>query len=38
MVDVLRPLDLMIWLPALFLLGLLTIGLLFAFVAGCDRV
>lgn len=30
--------DLAIWLPALFLLGLLTMGLIFAFVAGCERV
>ena len=30
--------DLTIWLPAVFLLGLLTMGLMFAFVAGCDRV
>jgi hypothetical protein len=30
--------DLAVWLPALFLLGLVTIGLLFAFVAGCERV
>jgi hypothetical protein len=26
------------WLPALFLLGLVTMSLLFAFVAGCARV
>ena len=30
--------NLVIWLPTLFLLGLATIGLLFAFVAACDRV
>jgi hypothetical protein len=30
--------DLVIWLPALFLLGLLTMGLVFAFLAGCERV
>jgi hypothetical protein len=30
--------DLTIWLPALFLLGLVGFGLLFAFVAGCARV
>jgi hypothetical protein len=30
--------DLMIWLPSLFLLGLVAMGLMFAFVAGCDRV
>ena len=27
-----------VWLPALFFLGLATMGLLFAFVAGCERV
>src|SRR5262245_53957808 len=26
------------WLPVLFLLGLATMGLIFAFVAGCERV
>jgi hypothetical protein len=30
--------DLAVWLPALFLLGLATMGLLFAFVAACDKV
>ena len=30
--------DLTIWLPALFVLGLVTLGLLFAFVYACDRV
>jgi hypothetical protein len=30
--------DLGIWLPALFLLGLLTLGVLFAFVYACERV
>ena len=30
--------DLMIWLPALFLLGLLTLAILFAFVYACDWV
>jgi len=30
--------NLVIWLPALFILGLVTMGLLFAFVAACDRV
>jgi hypothetical protein len=29
---------LMIWLPAMFLLGLATLGLLFAFVKACERV
>jgi hypothetical protein len=30
--------NLWIWLPALFLLGLLTMGLMFAFVSACARV
>ena len=32
------PLELTIWLSALFALGLATMGLMFAFVAACDRV
>jgi hypothetical protein len=27
-----------IWLPVLFILGLITMGLLFAFVVACERV
>jgi hypothetical protein len=30
--------DLTTWLPGLFLLGLATLGILFAFVYACDRV
>ena len=30
--------NLAVWLPALFLLGLATMGLMFAFVVGCDKV
>ena len=30
--------DLTIWIPALALLGLATFALLFAFVAGCEKV
>ena len=30
--------DLTVWLPALFLLGMATLGILFAFVYACDRV
>jgi hypothetical protein len=30
--------DLTVWIPALFLLGLVTMALMFAFVVGCDRV
>jgi hypothetical protein len=30
--------NLTLWLPAMFLLGLATLGLMFAFVAGCDKV
>ncbi len=30
--------NLTIWLPAMFLLGLATLGLMFAFLAGCEKV
>ena len=30
--------DLTIWLPALFALGVVTLGLLTAFVSACDKV
>jgi hypothetical protein len=30
--------DLVVCLPAMFLLGLATLGLMFAFVTGCDKV
>jgi hypothetical protein len=30
--------DLALWLPALLFLGLATLGLMFAFVVGCDKV
>jgi len=30
--------NLMIWLPALFLLGLAAVGLMFLFVEACDKV
>jgi hypothetical protein len=30
--------DLYVWLPALLLLGLAAMGLMFAFVAACDKV
>jgi hypothetical protein len=30
--------NLFVWLPALFVLGLSIIGLLFAFLAGCARI
>ena len=30
--------DLMIWLPAMFFLGVATLGLLTAFVVACDKV
>jgi hypothetical protein len=30
--------NLVLWLPAMFLLGLATLALLFAFLAGCDKV
>ena len=30
--------NLMIWLPAVILLGLVTLGLMFAFVVACEKV
>ena len=30
--------DLTIWLPSLFVLGLAVMGLMFAFVKGCENV
>ena len=33
-----EPFDLAVWLPGLFLLGLVTMALLFAFVVGCEKV
>ncbi len=30
--------DLAIWLPGMLALGLLGLGLMFAFVAACDKV
>jgi hypothetical protein len=30
--------DLTVWLPAMFLLGLGTLGLLTAFVVACDKI
>jgi hypothetical protein len=30
--------NLLIWLPTLFLLGVAAMGLVFTFAAGCERV
>jgi hypothetical protein len=30
--------NLYVWLPALFVLGLVMLGLMFAFVAACEKV
>lgn len=30
--------ELAIWIPAMFALGLLTMGLMFAFVKACEKV
>jgi len=30
--------NLMIWIPAMVVLGLVTLGLMFAFLAACERV
>jgi hypothetical protein len=36
--DTLQPWNLALWYPALFLLGLLVMALLFAFVTACDKI
>ena len=36
--DITKAFDLAVWLPAMLLLGLVAMGLLFAFMAGCERV
>jgi hypothetical protein len=36
--DVTQGFDLAVWLPAMLLLGLLALGLCFAFKSGCERV
>jgi hypothetical protein len=33
-----QPIELTEWLVGLFLLGLVVMGLMFAFVYGCERV
>jgi hypothetical protein len=33
-----QPLDLTIWLPAMFVLGLAVMGLMFAFVSACEKI
>jgi hypothetical protein len=33
-----QAVNLAIWLPTLFILGLMILGLLFAFVKACERV
>jgi hypothetical protein len=33
-----RSMDLAIWIPAMVVLGLVTMALMFAFVVGCDKV
>ena len=30
--------DLTIWLPAMFILGIIILGLLTAFISACDKV
>jgi hypothetical protein len=30
--------NLILWIPAMILLGLATLGLMFAFISACDRV
>ena len=33
-----RFMNLVVWIPAMVILGLVTLGLMFAFVTGCDKV
>ena len=33
-----EPFNLTVWLPALFILGLAVLGMMFAFVTACDKV
>ncbi len=33
-----EPFNLTLWLPGLFLLGIVTMALVFTFVIGCDKV
>ncbi len=33
-----EPMNLTLWLPSLFLLGLAALGLLTAFVDACDKI
>ncbi len=33
-----EPMNLAIWLPALFLLGLVLLGVMFAFIRACEKV
>jgi hypothetical protein len=33
-----EPFNLTVWLPAVFVLGLAVLGLMFAFTAACERV
>jgi len=33
-----RPMNLMVWLPAMFFLGLASMGLFVAFVSACERI
>jgi len=33
-----EPFNLTVWMPAMVVLGLVTMGLMFAFVAACNRV
>jgi hypothetical protein len=30
--------NLELWIPGMLILGLVTLGLMFAFIAGCERI
>ena len=36
--DATAPWNLTLWLPAFLLLGLLVMGLMFVFIAACDKI
>jgi hypothetical protein len=33
-----QPFDFAVWLPAMFALGIVVMGLMFAFVSACEKV
>jgi len=33
-----EPFNLIVWMPAMIILGLASLGLMFAFIKGCERI